>query len=110
MAPQHGKHVENGQFFQATAVGVETIYAVAPSLFLGNRRSSYAHLFGFSFRVGTTEGMNFRFGDIVLEGANGLKVSAILTGNKYYIYEILFLTIPLYEAALFNLPYVLMLL
>ena len=80
MTPQYGLHVQEGGFAQATAVGNEMLFAVAPSLFLGDRRSSYAHLFGFSFRVGTTDGMKFQFGDITLEGANGLKVSTTLTG------------------------------
>ena len=84
VTPKYGIHVKNGQFAQATAIGNEVIYAVAPNLFLGDRRSSYAHLIGFSFRVGDANGMNFRFGDIVLEGANGLKVSTTLTGINIY--------------------------
>ena len=53
----------------------------APALFLGNVRSSYGQLFGFSFRVASTQGVQVAPGDIILEGQDGLKVSARLNAQ-----------------------------
>ena len=60
----------------------------APALFLGNVRSSYGQLFGFSFRVASTQGVQVAPGDIILEGQDGLKVSARLSaqGNPCLLY------------------------
>lgn len=65
-----------------TAVGNEVLYISAPDKFLGDRRSSYGQLFGFTFRVAATEGVQVEPGDIILEGENGLKVSARLNAQN----------------------------
>ncbi|XP_078356510.1 LOW QUALITY PROTEIN: laminin subunit gamma-1-like, partial [Oculina patagonica] len=65
-----------------TAVGNEVLYVSAPAIFLGDVRSSYGQLFGFSFRVASTEGVQVEPGDIILEGENGLKVSARLNAQN----------------------------
>lgn len=65
-----------------TAVGNEVLYISAPDKFLGDRRSSYGQLFGFTFRVAATEGVQVEPGDIILESENGLKVSARLNAQN----------------------------
>ena len=54
----------------------------APRIFLGNRRSSYGHLFGFSFRVAGVEGVQVEPGDVILEGESGVKVRARLNAQN----------------------------
>lgn len=69
-------------FISVTAVGSEVLYISAPDKFLGERRSSYGQLFGFTFRVAATEGVQVQPGDIILEAENGVKVSARLNAQN----------------------------
>lgn len=65
-----------------TAVGNEVLYMSAPPEFLGNLRSSYGQLFGFSFRVASMEGVRVNLGDIIFEGEDGLQVSTRLNAQN----------------------------
>lgn len=61
-----------------TAIGNEVLYVSAPAMYLGNLRSSYGQLFGFSFRVAAVEGVQVEPSDIILESEDGSQVSARL--------------------------------
>ena len=67
-----------------TSIGNELVFAVAPSVFYGDRRSSYGQRLGFSFRVAASGSIQVDSGDLVLEGENGLKISTRLSsqGNQ----------------------------
>lgn len=65
-----------------TAVGNEVLYMSAPPMFLGNVRSSYGQLFGFSFRVAAVEGVRVGPGDVILEGEGGLNISIRLNAQN----------------------------
>ncbi|KAJ7334372.1 laminin subunit [Desmophyllum pertusum] len=79
---QYAIHHQGEHYISVTAVGNEVLYVSAPAIFLGNLRSSYGQLFGFSFRVAATEGVQVEPGDLILEGEDGLKVSARLNAQN----------------------------
>lgn len=79
---QYAIHHVGESYISVTAVGNEVLYVSAPAMYLGDLRSSYGQLFGFSFRVAATEGVQVEPGDIILESENGVQVSARLNAQN----------------------------
>ena len=79
---QYAIHHREDSHISVTAVGNEVLYVSAPAVFLGDRRSSYGQLFGFSFHVASTAGVQVEPGDVVLEGEDGSKVSVRLNAQN----------------------------
>lgn len=79
---QYAIHHAEDSHISVTAVGNEVLYVSAPPVFLGDKSSSYGQLFGFSFRVAATEGVQVEPGDVILEGEDGLKVSIRLNAQN----------------------------